>query len=150
MTVLSLYLMTDCRDGDSPSPNLLSTYCRRKLDNNVIIKNIRGILGIVCGPLIARFSVEAGKEDPDLNLPHTRLSLALHSCPVRCCIRAMRPRSASCAPLMPSIWAKKRSASPCMSAICQSVRCLSVSDISESLCPLYLSKSHCHTAAVVL
>ena len=38
MTVLSLYLMTVCRDGDSPSPNLLSTYCRRKLDNNVIIK----------------------------------------------------------------------------------------------------------------
>ena len=38
MTVLSLYLMTVCRDGDSPSPNLLSTYRRRKLDNNLINK----------------------------------------------------------------------------------------------------------------
>ena len=59
-----------------PSPNLLSTYCRRKLDNNVIIKNIRGILGIVCGPLIARFSVEAGNKDPDL-ASRTRVSLLL-------------------------------------------------------------------------
>ena len=38
MTVLPLYPMTDCRDGDSHSPNLVATYRSKKLDNIVIIK----------------------------------------------------------------------------------------------------------------
>ena len=32
MPVLSLYPMTDCRDGDSHSPNFTYTYRIRKLD----------------------------------------------------------------------------------------------------------------------
>ena len=45
-----------------PSPNLLSTYCRRKLDNNVLLK-ISEVKKLSCVPHLARFAlrIEAGR-----------------------------------------------------------------------------------------
>ena len=68
MTVLSLYPMTDCRDGDSHSPNLVATYRSKKLGNMVIIK-MSEIKCFVC-PHLARFQLKLKREDKLLCLAH--------------------------------------------------------------------------------